>query len=179
MAHLFADEVNTVTELRDRLVQSGFNETCSIAVESLIFDADNRLLLLRRGASARDEVGKLEGIGGRADESTTLREELFREIAEEIGSDLKIEVLEFLEVKSDRALKVLPDGTEQWGTWVIASYICRLVSGEPRIQEPDKNEGLERIANFAVDPSRLSSSCRQSLQALQREWRRVSELLAR
>jgi hypothetical protein len=135
-------------------------------------------MLMRRGASAGDEVGKLEGIGGRADESDVLREELLREVREEIGDEVEIEVVDFLELKSDRVLKAMADGSPIWKTWIIASYICKLVAGRPDIREPDKNEGFEYFSDLQlVDPRRLSSSCQQSLASLRASWPRLAPLL--
>lgn len=179
MAHLFSDEVSTVTELKSRVDALKVFDDYSVAVESLIFDEDGRWLLMRRGSAARDEVGKLEGIGGRADESDDLLTELHREIDEEIGTDVDVEVVRFLEAKSDVATKILSDGTSVAKNWVIASFVCHLRSGEPTIQEPDKNEDFERISDLDIDPERLSSSCAQSLIALRREWQTLRDQLVR
>jgi hypothetical protein len=177
MAHIFSDEVGTVTGLRQRVNDESVFDDYSVAVESLIFDANGGWLLIRRGSAAGDEVGKLEGIGGCAEESDDLRSELIREISEEIGDHVDIEILHFLEAKSDTTTKILPDGTEISRNWVIASFLCRLISGDPVVQEPDKNEGFERIVDLAVDPDRLSSSCVQSLATLQREWESIQKMV--
>jgi hypothetical protein len=169
--------VTTVTMLRQRVNEMAVFDEYSVAVESLIFDADGEWLLMRRGSAAGDEVGKLEGIGGSADETDDLRSELTREISEELGDHVRVEVLEFLEVKSDTVTKVLPGGKEISKNWVIASFLCRLISGDPVIQEPDKNDGFERIKNLVVDPGRLSSSCVQSMETLRRNWELIQKMI--
>jgi 8-oxo-dGTP pyrophosphatase MutT (NUDIX family) len=129
-----------------------------VAVEALILDAQERLLLLERGPDARDEKGKLEGVGGRV-EGPDLRAELFREIAEEIGSDLVLGSLTFLELKSD----VIADSGKRW---VVASFLCEFISGEPVVQEPGKINCIHWVELQYVSDSSLSSSCRQSIASL-------------
>ncbi|MEV5411240.1 NUDIX domain-containing protein [Thermopolyspora sp. NPDC052614] len=158
----------------------GFDQPYSVAVEGLVFDADLNWILMRRGKQASDEVGKLEGIGGRVEDPLAcLRDELRREIVEEVGPEADIEILEFLEVKSDRVRKVDSRGRETFKTWVIVSFACLHRSGGLLIQEPEKNEGFEYVQDLKVAPERLSSSCRQSLVMLQKAWPRISTRIKR
>jgi hypothetical protein len=63
----------------------GFSENYLVAVEALVFDQIGRWVLIRCGAGAL-EIGKLEGVGGCADESEILLDELCRETRKKSGA---------------------------------------------------------------------------------------------
>jgi 8-oxo-dGTP pyrophosphatase MutT (NUDIX family) len=74
-------------------------------VGSLIFDKDNKVILLERGAKSRDSAGKLEGIGGGVDEGETdLHNVLKREIQEEVGN-IQVSIDQTLTVRNLEFLK--------------------------------------------------------------------------
>jgi len=141
------------------------------AVEALIFDRLRRLLLHRRGQSAADAVGMLEGIGGAVRPKEGLRCALRRELCEEIGAQCIVHVAGRLFRKkgiSDR------DGA----IWTIDSYVCALISGDPIVAEPEKNDGFIRVTiGEAFDRQDLSSSTRISLRALARKQANLDQLL--
>lgn len=177
MAHLFDVEVANTAELAEQLAESGASlSQYSVAVEGLIFNDGGDWILMERGGGARDEVGKLEGVGGRVESGGRFRDELLREIREEVGSGANIEILGFLEVKSDRATKVTEAGPVV-RDWIIVSYVCRHVGGELEITEPEKNTGFVYVSNLDVEESRLSSSCQQSYRTLRERWDAVQTLL--
>ena len=132
-------------------------DSYAIAVEALILDKDSRVLLMRRGPGARDEVGKLEGVGGRY-EAGSFRSEAMREIEEEIGA-VEIEIVSLLEVKSD----IVQDSNT---AWIVLSFIARLISGTPAIMEPDKVDELLWLDPQTIPVDQLSSSCQQSIASL-------------
>lgn len=62
-------EIRTLDELRSFVAKhQQVPEDYEVAVGSLIFDHDDRVILKERGAEARDAQGELEGIGGGLDE---------------------------------------------------------------------------------------------------------------
>jgi hypothetical protein len=173
MAIVSTEEVATVAELLELVPHyAGAPKEFSIAVEGLVFDIDGRWILIERGGSANDEVGKLEGIGGRAEGLGELRAELCRELREEAGDEAKIDIVSFFEIKSDT---VQHKGVEK--NWIIASFLCRHVSGALQVTEPHKNRGFVYISNLDIEADRLSSSCKQSLNSLHRRWSWVKEQL--
>ena len=117
----------------------------SVAVEGLIFDENFQWILHERGEGARDEVGKLEGIGGRFEGEATFRDTLEREIREEVGLKAQIEILGNFEVRLDTV--VVPDSNKE-RHWVIVSHLCRLIGGELEIREPHKNRESTLITAF-------------------------------
>ncbi len=100
-----------------------------VGVGAIIVDPQGRVFLARRGPQAKNERGLWEFPGGSVEFGERLADALRREIREEY--DVEIEVGELLDV----ADHILP---EEGQHWVSPTYICRIVSGEPRIVEPEK-----------------------------------------
>lgn len=109
-----------------------------IAVEALIFTPQGRLLLEKRGQLVRDEVGKLEGVGGSIGEHTDLHRALKERIENELGEQVNVKIDQLLEVR----LVNFVDRDRGTLEWVIVSYLCQLVEGTPEICEPDMVDEL-------------------------------------
>ncbi|MCL4559244.1 MAG: NUDIX domain-containing protein [Chloroflexi bacterium] len=110
-----------------------------VGVGAIIVDDQGRLFLARRGPSAKNERGLWEFPGGSVEFGERLADALRREMREEYG--VEISVGELLDVVDH----ILP---EEGQHWVSPTYICSLVSGEPRILEPGK---CTEIGWFAPD----------------------------
>ncbi len=124
-------------DLTRHLGDEGFDPAgYRIAVEALIFDANGRLLLQVRGPESRDEVGKLEGVGGQLDQEDLISC-LHAHIAEEIGSEVQIEVEELLEARPVQFVE-----RNQAEDWIVVSYLCRLLDGEPTVAQEGKTTAL-------------------------------------
>lgn len=139
------------------------------AVEALILRADRAWLLHLRGSRCRDEVGLLEGFGGRCDPAETPPRALDREVREELGPHAHTTLRAALPVKHVTA-------GDPPRTWEIHPFVLAWHGGE-LIAEPGKNDGF-RWVHFADwhtgDPARvadglLSASARLSVLAL-RAW---------
>lgn len=141
--------MKTIDELKKYLsTLQNVPEHYRIAVGSLIFTSDDKVLLIERGAKARDEQGKLEGVGGGLDDGEQLDEALTREIKEELGDDIEVEI-------SDKFfVKVLPGN--QGGFWVVVDFLCKLISGTPKIMEKDKVKAIHLLSLKDIDYDRLS-----------------------
>ena len=111
------------------------------AVIALIIDQDGRILLQRRGPKSRDEVGKLEDIGG-AVESTdiTFRDAMTREIIEEAGVDVNFTIDELVGAS---LITKYDSRTDSDVNWFFLLYKCTYIDGELRINEPGKSLGYE------------------------------------
>lgn len=148
----------------------------SIAAEAIIFDQDKQWLLMKRGPACRDEIGKLEGIGGSVeDQDETFQDTVKREIREEAGDDVEVEIIDFFEVRKDTVEPAQTDGDEKH--WIIVSFICQLKSGDPKIMEPEKNTGYYRKSINEVDTEKLSSSSKSAVQSLKENWDSVERKL--
>lgn len=118
-----------------------------VAVGSLVFTAEDKVILLERGNKARDAVGKLEGVGGGVDDGeTNLHAVLKREIREEVGIEVSIDDV--------LTVKILP-GTK-YPFWVVVDYLCRLKSGKPVIKEPEKIKAIHLLSVPDIKDNRLS-----------------------
>lgn len=100
---------------------------------AVIYNEEGKLLLTRRGKKARNEVGKWEFPGGMIEYGEATPDGLKREVKEEIGVEIECgELLCLIDY-------ILP-GEQQH--WVAPTYICKIVSGTPAIQEPEKCDDI-------------------------------------
>jgi 8-oxo-dGTP diphosphatase len=125
-----------------------------VGVGALIVDEEGRLFLARRGPRAKNERGLWEFPGGSVEYGETLAEALVREMLEEYG--IEVAVGELLDVVDH----ILPDEGQHW---VSPTYICTIVSGEPRILEASK---CSEIGWFPPDemPDDLTQITRTNLE---------------
>ncbi len=131
-----------------------------VGVGAVIFDADGKVFLARRGKEARNETGKWEFPGGGVEFGETLERALAREVMEEYG--FEIDVRELLDVVNH----IIPAEGQHW---VSPSFVCRYRSGTPRIQEPHK---CEEIGWFSVDripEEELTIASKKSLESLKKK----------
>ena len=177
-ARVLARPVSTIGDLDAALRGRDVPEPYSVAVEALVFDDEGRWVLMERGPECRDEVGKLEGIGGGVEDGDDdLRAALRREIREKVGTDADITVGGFFEARTD-TVEPTTEGVDE-RHWIVVSYLCRLEGGELKRREPGKNEGFHRLDLDEVEPERLSSSARSAFESLRSEPERVERLLGR
>lgn len=125
--------MKTLQELKDHVsTLDNPPKEYKVAVGSLIFTDDDKVILMERGGQVRDAKiaqGKLEGVGGSLDDETDLHEALLREINEELG-DVEVEIVELLTVM------VRPGSVDPF--WAVPIFLCKLISGTPKIMEPRK-----------------------------------------
>ena len=133
-----------------------------IAVGSLIFTDEDKVILIKRGNKARDAKDKLEGIGGSLDKNDTdLHEALLREINEELG-DIKVQIQELLTVMT------LPG--EKYSFWIIPIYLCRLISGTPKIMEPEKCTAILYLNLDEIKIDKLSIFQKNTMEAYWKKY---------
>jgi 8-oxo-dGTP diphosphatase len=152
------NNMRTIQELKQYVATlPNIPDGYKIAVGSLIFDGQDRVILLERGLNSRDSVGKLEGVGGGVDpDEEDLHQVLQREIAEEIGS-VTVEIKDLLTVMT------LPGEKEKF--WVVPVYLCRLVSGEPAVMEPGKIARIHLLALCDIPYDSLSTYQKVTMDA--------------
>lgn len=100
-----------------------------VGVGAIIVNDAGQLFLAKRGNEAKNERGSWEFPGGSVEFGETLAQALIREMREEYGIEIEVGAL------LDVADHILPDEGQHW---VSPTFICRIVSGQPKIAEPGK-----------------------------------------
>lgn len=129
-----------------------------VGVGAAILNDGNQVLLSLRGPKARNERGKWEIPGGCVEFGETFETAIIREVKEELG--ITIEVEQLLGIFDH----LLPDEKQHW---VSPTFICHIVSGEPKVQEPEK---CQKVGWFSLEEARelpLSQITAQDIDKLQ------------
>lgn len=100
----------------------------------LIIDDNDRVLLLRRGPKSKNQVGFWNQPGGAVDYGETVEEAIKREIKEEVNVD--VELIEMI-CYTDHIMH------SENQHWLTIAYLARIISGSPKIMEPEKCDALE------------------------------------
>lgn len=128
-----------------------------VGAGAIIFNKSGEVFLARRGDHARNERNTWEFPGGSVEFGETLKHALKREIQEEYG--FSIEVLHLLDVVDH----ILPRERQHW---VSPTYLCRYLSGVPKIREPRKCSEIGWFPLHRIPRRGLSSASRASLKSL-------------
>lgn len=140
--------ITTVNELKEYLKNFDIPKDYGIAVGCLIFNSENKVILIERGLKAKDSFGKLEGVGGGVEKGEeSLIATALREIKEEIG-DVEIKIEKIL------TIKMMPGKNGSF--WVIVDYLGRLKKGIPKIMEPEKINKIHYLELNEIDKNKLS-----------------------
>jgi 8-oxo-dGTP pyrophosphatase MutT (NUDIX family) len=154
---IFTDEVKNINELMMKLSEDEIEDGIKVAVVCFIFDKDGKLILQKRGAGARDDVGKLCAIGGSANFSdASFRDSLKREMIEEGGSEAVINIGNFIgAIKKESYDK----NAGVFSNWIILAYMGTLESGELINTEPDRCDGFvkEYMENYIEEDLALTA----------------------
>lgn len=155
---LFTDEVKNMGELIEKVSTLTELDHIKVAVVGFIFDKDGKLVLHRRGPGARDEIGKLQAIGGSVNGSDAdFREAMKRELSEEAGSNAQFEIESFIGAQVDGKI----DNTNgKFINWIILAYKINLVDGVMVNNEPDRCIGFEKdtMENFLTQEVSTTAS---------------------
>jgi phosphoserine phosphatase len=137
------------------MIFSGYSKRLRRGCGALIVNRDNQVLLLLRGARARNDNGLWSQPGGAIDGDTTPVEVVRREILEEIGSSVCIQ--HFLTTTShyDRECQ-----------WLAYSYLGHLETGDVRRCEPDKHASMRWFPLNKL-PDNLNQVTRDAVRSYQ------------
>ena len=125
-----------------------------VGVGAILVNEEGGVFLARRGPKAKNEQGLWEFPGGSVELGETLAQALQREMFEEYG--IQISVGQLVDVVDH----ILPQERQHW---VSPSFICRILSGEPYIREPEK---CTEIGWFEINqvPNELTQITRLNLE---------------
>lgn len=124
-----------------------------VGAGAMVFNEEGKVLIAKRGANARNEVGKWEFPGGGVEFGEKCEDALKREFKEEF--DIQIEVIELLEVVDH----IIPDEKQHW---LAPSYIAKYVAGETKILEPHKIDAFEWADISKIEFDTLSLASQQN-----------------
>jgi 8-oxo-dGTP diphosphatase len=125
---------------------------------ALLIDAAGKILLLQRGPASRNEAGCWARPGGAVEFGETVADAVRREVREELG--VEIELLDNLGWTE----QFLPEAGQHW---VSVGFCARIVSGKPRIREPEKTAAFGWFAPDEL-PAPLSATTAQSIREYMR-----------
>lgn len=122
---------------------------------AFIINEKNEILLMRRGPRSKNRIGHWTIPGGAVEFGETFHSALKREIKEELAID--IEILDHLCLVDD----ILPEENQHW---ITPQFLACIVSGEAKITEPEKCDGLAWF-RFDALPEPLTIMTVQAIQA--------------
>jgi len=156
---LFSEEVSNIDELIERIINIPDIHKMKVCVVCMLYDVDGKIILHRRGEKARDEIGKLEAIGGSVDRSDgNFRDALLRELREEAGVEATFEVEDFIVAQHTQHVD---KNSDELIDWVVLCYKGRVVSGELINMEPERCvEFTRKTIDEYLEDKDLSDSCR-------------------
>lgn len=131
-----------------------------VGVGALILNEKNEVLLALRSQKAKNERGKWEIPGGAVEFGETLEAALHREVFEEFGVTVSI-VKKFNIVDH-----ILPDEHQHW---VAQTFLCRIVSGEPKNCEPEKCDSVGWFSVQEAESLDLSVVTKEDILVLKEE----------
>lgn len=126
-----------------------------IGVIAHIENNKGEILLQQRGSKSRDENYLYEDIGGKVEKNdANFREAIIREIKEEAGEDITINIKENIGIYHCKKKEI---------NWVFVVYFVKYLSGEFKIMEKDKCLGYKF---FTYDKLMSSKSVTESCKFL-------------
>ena len=166
---IFHDEVRNLEELVNRISSlenpPKLNDV-KIGVICFIFDKNGLVVLNRRGAGARDDVGKLQALGGSINENDIdFRESMKRELKEEAGvTDTEVGgfIGAILDTKYDKNAGKVID-------WIILAYVGKQGEQEFKNMEPERCIGIEHLDINNIDYNDLGETAASFLDYIKRE----------
>ena len=108
---------------------------------AVVRNSEGKILLMQRGPKSKNEPGTWTIPGGSVEFGETMADAIARETKEELGIEVKVLG------QYGCADHIMPKEGQHW---VSIIFKCEIVSGEPKILEPEKCSGvgwfaLERI----------------------------------
>ena len=154
------NDINNIDELNFYLKENNIKvPEYRPAVIALFVDNNGRILLQRRGPKSRDEVGKLEDIGGAVENGDkSFIDAMHREITEEVGNSINYTLDKLI---GGCLINKYDSRTNSYVNWFFLLYKCTYIDGELLINEPGKCLGyefykynelpVEEVANTTMD----------------------------
>lgn len=162
---IFKDEVRNVDELVAKLISIDSLKKIKVAVVCFIFNKHGQVILNRRGPGARDDVGKLQAVGGSVNKNDVdFLSALKREILEETRNN-NIKIDKFIGAYHDRKMD---NETKEIVDWIILGYIGILESGSLINVEENRSVDFETFNLNDINQDELSVSTYEFIKEIKR-----------
>jgi len=132
-----------------------------VGIGAVIINKDNKLFLSKRGAQSRNEHGLWEFPGGGLKFGDSFEDTIKREIKEEFGMEIKI-------VDTLEPFNHLISLEKQH--WVALCFVCKHISGNPSILEPDKCEQVGWFTYQVAKKLKLTLTAQHRMKQLSVEY---------
>lgn len=132
-----------------------------VGVGAIILNRGGKALLTKRGPKAQNEKGKWTYAGGGLKFGETFEECVKREMKEEF--DIEVEPIEQLATVNH----IIPADKQHW---VAVAYVCKIIKGEPKIQDPEKEEEIGWFTIEETEKLSLTSIAKYRLQQLKEKY---------
>ncbi len=132
-----------------------------VGVGAVILDKKDRILLLKRGQNIRNEPGTWVIPGGEVEYNEKIEKTVLREVKEEIG--VRVKILGLLGVADQVMVK-------EKQHWISSIFLCKIVSSQPKIMEPEKCEDLDWFELNKVKKLNLGVMMKQNLKILKNKF---------
>ena len=149
----FLEEENA--RLKQGIKAQQGREYIGVGVGGLIINDEGKIFLGKRGPDSTNEVGKWDCPGGKVDYGQTALASLMREMGEEFG--IQIEVKELI----GNVDHIIPEEQQHWLSPV---FLCKIISGEPKILEAQKCTEIGWFTFEEASRLDITSSTRDSLR---------------
>lgn len=132
-----------------------------VGVGAIIINKEGKALLAKRGPKAQNEKGKWSYPGGGLALGETFEDCIKREMKEEFA--IEVQPIEQLETVNH----FIPEDKQHW---VAVAFICKLIKGEPKIQESEKEEEIGWFTIEETGKLALTSIAKYRLEQLRERY---------
>ncbi len=126
-----------------------------IGVDNIIINEEGKILLVKRAKEEKNFLGMWGLVSGWMEWDETVKDALKREAQEEVG--VEVEVVKFCGRYYDAP------GRHPSKTSVCLPHICKIVSGEPKANQPEEVEEVKWLAPEEIREMDLAYDHKQML----------------
>ena len=137
-----------------------------VGVGVVMLNHEGKIFLSKRGKKARNEPGTWEFPGGSIEFGETMAQALKREIKEEFGVIIK-PLKPLLPINH-----IIPSEKQHW---IAIPYISKLISGKPRILEPDKCAEMGWFKLSEISKLKLSIATRIGYKEIKEKYSEIED----
>lgn len=136
-----------------------------IGVIAHIENDKGEILLQQRGIKSRDENGLYEDIGGKVEpRDLTFKDAIIREIKEEAGEDIKLEL-------NGNAIAIYHYFKNSIN-WIFVIYFVKFISGNFKIMEPEKCTDYKFFSyEEAINSNSVTKSCKYLIENIKNSYK--------